>query len=570
LSSFGVHTTLGDSVKKETVNVIDMPFNEAFRLTKTIKHTDATELQFSAKTTSLIKQGDLLMLQFYGRLPPKKNRIKQSQLITVFEESKTPWTKSLNAGLTLTSDWQKYYFPIHIKKSGKANKKANSAYRLAFRLGFEIQTIELANITLVNLPKNIHENDIPRTRLSYAGENSDADWRHKAQQRIKNIRKAPIKISVTDKNGNAVTNAQIKIGMTKHAFTFGTAMNTYILGQEKTPDSIKYLDAIKQNFNQIVLEGAMKWPKWPNSNTQTSQVINWALYHGLTIRGHNIIWPSWDKSPWQNNENKIAYFKKHSKTLEKKINQRISQIVGRYKGLVVNWDVVNEPYTNNDFMKILGNKSMVDWFKKTRAIDPSSRLFINDYGILVNENNLDDKQLRAYENTIHFLLENGAPLKGIGMQGHFREVMTSPENLLSTLDIFAKFTIPIVLTEFDHQTSDQQLQARYLHDVLTVMFSHPSVHGFLMWGFWDGSHWQKNAPLYNKDWSLKPSGKVYQSLVLDKWWTRLSGNTNKNGLYESSGFLGEYTITITYKGKSHKYNFVLTKTINAFKFRIEN
>jgi endo-1,4-beta-xylanase len=142
-------------------------------------------------------------------------------------------------------------------------------------------------------------------------------------------------------------------------------------------------------------------------------------------------------------------------------------------------------------MGLLGNSSMIEWFKQTRALDPSSRLYINDYGILVNDNNLADNHLLAYQKTIQFLLDNQAPLRGIGMQGHFREVMTTPENLLATLGQFSKFDLPIVLTEYDHASTDQQLQARYLQDVLTVMFSHPSVTGFLMWSFWDGAHWQK-------------------------------------------------------------------------------
>jgi GH35 family endo-1,4-beta-xylanase len=190
-------------------------------------------------------------------------------------------------------------------------------------------------------------------------------------------------ITVLDKNGNAINNAQIKINMTKHAFVFGTGMNAYILDKENTPDSIKYLEAIKQNFNQIILEITMKWSNWPKSKKQADQVVNWAFYHGLTIRGHNIIWPSWCKSPWEENKAQITHFEKPPQYLEKEIAERVSQLVGRYKGLLDEWDVVNEPYTNNDFMGLLGYSSMIGWFKQTRALDPSSRLYINDHGILV-------------------------------------------------------------------------------------------------------------------------------------------------------------------------------------------
>jgi GH35 family endo-1,4-beta-xylanase len=565
LAPFYLYTKMDDSVQKETVDIVNMPFNKAFKLTKTVKHTDATKIQFSAKTKSPLKRGDLLMLNFYARKVQQNDQPEQSQLITIFEQSSSPWAKSLNVGVTLSPAWKKYSFPIRIKSS----TNRDSSYRLTFRLGFDEQIIELANINLVNLPNDLNVSNIARTKLSYVGEESDADWRQHAQQRIDDIRKASMAITVLDKNGNTVNNAQIKINMTKHEFIFGTAINAYILDKENTPDSIKYLEAIKQNFNQIVLETTMKWSNWPKSKKQADQVVNWALYHGLTIRGHNIIWPSWSKSPWEENKAQITHFEKHPRYLEKEIAERVSQLVGRYKGLLDEWDVVNEPYTNNDFMGLLGYRSMIEWFKQTRALDPSSRLYINDYGILVNENNLDDKHLLEYEKTIQFLLDNQAPLKGIGMQGHFREVMTTPQNLLATLDQFSKFNLPIVLTEYDHASSDKELQARYLNDVLTVMFSHPAVTGFLMWGFWDGAHWENNAPIYNTDWSLKPSGKVYQSLVLDKWWTRLSGHTNKEGVYNNYGFLGDYSVLITSEGKPYEFSCALSKSANTFEFVID-
>ena len=569
LAPFSLNTAIDDSVQKETVDIVNMPFNKAFKLTKTGKHTDATKIQFSAKTKSPLKQGDLLMLNFYARKVQQKTQPEQSQLITIFEQSSSPWTKSLNVGVTLSSTWQKYSFPIRIKHTSNTDKSKDNSYRVAFRLGFDEQTIELADINLVNLPNDLNESNIARTRLRYQGDESNAEWRQQALQRINDIRKAPMAISILDENGNAIPDAQIEINMTKHEFIFGTAINAYILDKAKTPDSIQYLEAIKQNFNQVVLEATMKWSSWPKTKKQADQVVNWALYHGLTIRGHNVIWPSWNKSPWEENKAKIAHFEKHPQELEKEIKQRVSQLVGHYKGLLDEWDVVNEPYSNNDFMGLLGYSSMIEWFKQTRVLDPSSRLYINDYGILVNENNLADKHLFDYKKTIQFLLDNQAPLKGIGMQGHFREVMTTPQNLLTTLDQFSKFNLPIVLTEYDHASTDQELQARYLNDVLTVMFSHPSVTGFLMWGFWDGSHWEQNAPMYNKDWSLKPSGKVYQSLVLSKWWTRLSGYTNKEGIYSGSGFLGDYSALITNEGKTYEFNFKLSKHTNSFEFIID-
>jgi endo-1,4-beta-xylanase len=83
-----------------------------------------------------------------------------------------------------------------------------------------------------------------------------------------------------------------------------------------------------------------------------------------------------------------------------------------------------------------------------------------------------------------------------------------------------------------------------MRDFMTVIFSHPSVHGFLMWGFWDGKHWLGNAPIYRKDWSLKPSGEVYMDLVFNQWWTDVRGKSDTEGKMRVKGFLGEYEVTV--------------------------
>jgi hypothetical protein len=78
-----------------------------------------------------------------------------------------------------------------------------------------------------------------------------------------------------------------------------------------------------------------------------------------------------------------------------------------------------------------------------------------------------------------------------------------------------------------------------------------------MWGFWDGRHWHNNAPLYRKDWSLKPAGQVYRDLVLGAFRTNLSGNADAAGVYRTRAFLGSYEITVSAAGKSKTVKFEL-------------
>jgi endo-1,4-beta-xylanase len=220
----------------------------------------------------------------------------------------------------------------------------------------------------------------------------------------------------------------------------------------------------------------------------------------------------------------------------------------------VEWDVINEPFANHDLMDILGREEMVEWFKMAKNLDPKPRLFINDYPSLDGAAT-SNPHLNHFYDTITFLQKNGAPLEGIGFQGHFGSNVVPPERVLSGLDRFAKFGLPIAITEFDMDTQDEDLQARYMRDFLTATFSHPSVDSVIMWGFWEGRHWMPNAALYRQDWSIKPHGQVWLDLVKKAWWTNAQGATNTKGEYSTRGFYGDYIVTVNANGK--------TKTVNA-------
>lgn len=112
------------------------------------------------------------------------------------------------------------------------------------------------------------------------------------------------------------------------------------------------------------------------------------------------------------------------------------------------------------------------------------------------------------------------------------------------LDRFAQFGKPLQITEFDVDTNDEQAQADYTRDVMTVMFSHPATSGFLMWGFWEGSHWKPKCAMYRTDWSEKPNARAYRDLVFGQWWTNASGKTAADGAYSARAFLGEYEIEV--------------------------
>jgi endo-1,4-beta-xylanase len=335
--------------------------------------------------------------------------------------------------------------------------------------------------------------------------------------------------------------------MTKHAFLFGTAVSgAAFTGGRMTPENLaRYKQEIVRLFNFSVMENETKWPQWANeaSRPGTLATIDWLRQSGLQVRGHNLVWPSWNNS----NVKAAQDARNDPAALAKVITDHIAETTAALRGRVVDWDVINETFTNHDFMDILGRHAMVDWFRAARAGDPGARLYINDFNILEGT---DQAHQDDYAATIQYLIDQGAPIDGIGLQSHFPARVTPMDELFKRLGRFAAFGKELEITEFDIDTSDEATQADYTRDFMTAVFSYPQVKAFVMWGFWEGSHWRPRGAMMRRDWPPKPNAEAYRDLVFKKWWTNTAGKSGANGAFMVRGFLGDYDVVAASGGKT--------------------
>ena len=108
----------------------------------------------------------------------------------------------------------------------------------------------------------------------------------------------------------------------------------------------------------------------------------------------------------------------------------------------------------------------------------------------------------------------------------------------------AKFNLPIKITEYDVNTQDEDIKARSLVDLYTVGFGHPAVDGILMWGFWEGAMWRKDAHLWKRDWTPTKAARAYRHLVYEKWWTKFEGTADEQGICEVPVFFGRHAVAV--------------------------
>lgn len=556
VDSLAAFQIAGDSKAAQStlVAVQGQSFTQAVRFQIPKKPDRDYGVRFNAKSIADVKKGDVLVATFLMRGVNTKDESGDALSAFVWEQKDAPFDKSADVHLSAPIGiWKKFVIPFAAKQDFPAGSAT-----IQFRLGLAAQTFELGGVSVINYGTAIKLSDFPKPVITYNGRELDAPWRKAALERIERIRKADLTLIIKDAQGKAVRGAQVKIAMHRHAFGFGSVINTGRMWRGKTPqeleDQKKYREMFLKLFNISVDEGSHKWPAWSNPKLQEEvrRTVLWLRENNIQMRGHVMVWPSWSNSPTFLKRAYDETVKKDGQEagktyLRQTIRDHIFDIGSTFKGQLRDWDVVNETYTNSDLQEILGRQALVDWFKWAKEADQTARLFINENTILAPGGRKRD----FYEKEIKYLLDNGAPLEGIGMQGHIG-TPTPPEELLRTFDRFAKFKLPIQVTEFDFGLvgMDEQLQADFLRDFHIAAFSHPAVTDIVMWGFWEGQHWRPFKALWRKDWTIKPNGQAWLDLVHKQWWTNATGQTNSKGKLNVRGFQGDYNISVSHNGKT--------------------
>jgi GH35 family endo-1,4-beta-xylanase len=548
-----VAPTAAGAAKFDMVQADGPGFTRAWRIATLQDTAPMAAIELRALNALSVRQGDVGMIRFFGRTTSTADETGSGHVFVVVGRNDIDSNTSYAGDFTFGREWQEVLIPFVFAKDSPAGDAA-----VMLHFGFKRQTVEIGGIEVLDYAHTVALADLPRTRFSYAGREPGAAWRREALERINRIRQGDIAITLRDAAGRPVPGAEIRIDERRSAFQWGTALEMARLIRD-SPDNLRYREIALELFNSGSTENDLKWPVWLGewdgdyNQAQTLAGLHWLQDHGIRMRGHNLVWPGRKNLPKPILDRLGTPLQGEIPAI---IDAHIREICRATRGLVTEWDVLNEPMTNHDLMDAFGPEIMVDWFKTAREELPGTALFLNDFSN--QDATTDAAHVAFFEKTVHFLIDHGAPVTGLGLQSHIGSKPSDPEHVLAVLDRYqAEFHLPVRITEFDVMTYDEDLQADYTRDYLILCFSHPSVVGVQFWGFWEGAHWRPRAAMFRQDWSERPAAKVYRDLVLNQWRTRASGNTDANGGLSLRGFQGDYTLTVTYQGRQTRQEFTL-------------
>ncbi|SFR91490.1 Endo-1,4-beta-xylanase, GH35 family [Halomicrobium zhouii] len=457
------------------------------------------------------------------------------------------------ASIQPDGEWSRYYFPVEI-----GEKPDGSDYEpyLEFWAGYAQQTLEFGGISLIDysgtdvsvgdLPSGASDGG-PNPLLDYEGRAEDAQWRQDARDRIEEIRKTDLDVEVVDGDGNAVPGATVDLAMQEHAFDFGSAVSAEHINGDSEDDEI-YRETFLENFNKAVIENGLKYPaflgEWGDSKEGAKQALDWLNQRNVPTRGHYLVWEEYSTEGGGG----MGIEDPDSLTDAEVQQQMLDRITDHATDIgdeVTEWDMHNHPIWQPNIRDRLGWDAVLEWWEAgNEATD--AELYTNEMG-----NVAGDFFRQQHYDLVERLLEDGAPVDGVGFMGHVQFPngnVTPPKELVETYDQFAELGLPILIAEFDIQIASRDnedqvaWQADFLRDFLYASFSHEAVEGVMSWGFWAEDHWRPTGAYYDSDWTIRPHGQQFVDLVFDEWWTEERGETGDDGVYTTRGFKGEYEV----------------------------
>ena len=311
----------------------------------------------------------------------------------------------------------------------------------------------------------------------------------------------------------------------KESFNIGAALNYRQVNGQET----KAMIVLEKHFNSITGENLMKWgPIHPEPDKYNFDPADKFVALGEKLEafivGHTLVWHN-QTPDWVFEDADKNLLEKDA--LIKRMEDHIEAVVGRYKGKVNGWDVVNEAIFDDGKMRTskwynaAGKDFIKRAFVKANQMDPEAELYYNDYNMWKPEKRNTAialaKELRA----------EGIRIDGIGMQGHYGLESPSIEQIEASIIAISEAGFKVMFTELDidvlpnpanrsgadidatfssddkynpykdglPQEIQEKLAKRY-GELFALFHKHrDKITRITFWGIHDGGSWLNNWPM---------------------------------------------------------------------------
>jgi endo-1,4-beta-xylanase len=179
-------------------------------------------------------------------------------------------------------------------------------------------------------------------------------------------------------------------------------------------------------------------------------IVAFAEANQMKVRGHTLAWvnETGDQNglpQWLRNETDPTAFRAY-------VLESVAEVVGRYRGRVDRWDVVNEVF-EYPFGQLapsaydrMGPDYIAELFAAAHAADPDATLWLNE---VFTE--LFPEKANALVNLVASLRARGVPIDGVGLQTHLTlsPFAPAPGSVSGLVSRLRDLGVQVAITELD-------------------------------------------------------------------------------------------------------------------------
>ncbi len=371
-----------------------------------------------------------------------------------------------------------------------------------------------------------------------------------AERGIWRYRRSPGVVRVLDAAGQPLAGARVRVEQVRHEFLFGANLFLW----QPSPESdvqLEYRRRFAGLFNQATL--GFYWASFEPRRgepryAETDAVVDWCRSQGIVCKGHPLAWANIPDPEWLPRD--LAEIRTASLG-------RVREIVGRYRGRIDVWDVVNEPSLllwaatrYGEWAQSVGTQAFVGGhLRAAREANPEATLLVNE--VLT--------EYPSYSLLRELEQDGVIPYDAVGIQSHMHQGLWSLRSVREVCDRYAALGVPLHFSEvavpsgiqdeagrwlgtsFEYET----LQRDYVPRLYTLLFGHPALRGICWWDLSDRGAW-KGIPtgLLREDMSPKPVYEQLEGLIKERWWTRVDGETDAAGELRLRAFHGRQQVAV--------------------------
>jgi GH35 family endo-1,4-beta-xylanase len=205
------------------------------------------------------------------------------------------------------------------------------------------------------------------------------------------------------------------------------------------------------HFNTITNENVLKWEEvHPRPGEYAFEAPDRFVQFGndndMFVVGHTLVWHS-QIPGWVFQDEAGGPISRDA--LIERMHDHITTIVGRYRGRVQAWDVVNEALNmdgtlrRTPWLEIIGEEYLAMAFRFAHEADPDAELYYNDYSLEHPEKRAGAVRL------VQNLLGQGIRVDAVGTQSHLHLDRPTLEQVEATIVELAALGLPVMVTELD-------------------------------------------------------------------------------------------------------------------------